>query len=230
MSSRVASPSRFPSLALGIAAALLYCNFVLDWVLRGFVGMGEIVSELESPGEPNATLLRVTDVVCAVLVVVLAVRVRRALPPGAGREVFAWSTIAFAAGSALAALVPEPCGPGVACDAPEQVLQSAVHGYASIAADSALFLGVAAIIVLTWRSGPVWFRRAAWIVLVGGGLCSSLAFGYFHRHPDPAWAVGASQRVHILFIAAWILCLGLLPGAREPDDAAVLSRPSDRSR
>ncbi|ROS31090.1 DUF998 domain-containing protein [Cellulomonas sp. PhB150] len=210
-------------LVVGIVAALLYCNFLIDWVLRGFEGMGEIVSELESPGEPNAMLLRVTDVVCAVLVVVLVVWARALLPRGAWREVFTWSTVLFAIGAALAAIVPEPCGPGVPCDAPHQVLQRDVHGYASVASDTALFLGVFAVIVVTWRVGPAWLRRVGWVVLVLGGLVSSLAFGYYHRYPDPDWAVGASQRIHIAFIAAWIFCLGLFSARAEPPSAPETS-------
>jgi hypothetical protein len=200
---------------------VLYSNFLLDWVLRGFEGMGEIVSELESPGEPNAVLLRVTDCVAAVLVVQLTVWVRAALPRGVWREVFAWSTVVFAIGAVMAAVVPEPCGPGATCDAPAQVLQRDLHVYGSVVSDTALYVGVLAVILCTWRTGPVWFRRAAWWSLVVGGLVSSLVFGWFQRTEDPAWAVGVSQRVHIVCISGWILCLGLF--------AASAARTKDRT-
>ena len=71
-------------ITVSAVAAFLYANFIIDWVLRGFSGMGEIVSELEAPGEPNAVLLRVTDVVCAVLVVSLLPWVRGGLRSGSG--------------------------------------------------------------------------------------------------------------------------------------------------
>ncbi|RHA40093.1 DUF998 domain-containing protein [Cellulomonas rhizosphaerae] len=196
-------------LAVAAVAAVLYSNFILDWLLRGFEGMGEIVSELESPGEPNAMLLRVTDCVAAGLVVLLAIWVRARLPAGVWREVFFWCTALFAIGVVVAAVVAEPCGPGTACDAPAQVRQSDIHGYGSVVSDTALFVGVFAAILSTWRTGPVWFRRAAWWLLVLGGIVSSALFGWFHRTNDPAWAVGASQRVHILSISVWIIFLGL---------------------
>ena len=180
--------------------------------------MGEIVSELESPGEPNATLLRVTDCVAAVLVVVLAFWARSVLPRGVWREVFAWATVLFAVGAVAAAVVAEPCGPGIACDAPDQVLQSDIHGYGSIVSDTALFVGVFAAILSTWRTGPVWFRRAAWWLLILGGLVSSALFGWFHRTNDPTWAVGVSQRVHIASISIWIVCLGLLTARAVPTE------------
>jgi len=196
-------------LAVAAVAAFLYSNFILDWLLRGFEGMGEIVSELESPGEPNAMLLRVTDCVVAVLVVLLAFWARAVLPPGVWREVFFWCTVLFAIGAVVAAVVAEPCGPGVTCDAPAQVEQSAIHGYGSIVSDTALFVGVFAAILSTWRTGPVWFRRTAWWLLILGGIVSSALFGWFHRTNDPTWAVGVSQRIHILSISIWIFCLGL---------------------
>jgi hypothetical protein len=69
------------ALWVSLVAAFLYANFLIDWALRGFDGMGEIVSDLAAPGQPNATLLRITDVVCALLVVSLLPLVRAALPP-----------------------------------------------------------------------------------------------------------------------------------------------------
>jgi hypothetical protein len=200
-----------PSIVLVVAAvaAFLYSNFVLDWVLRGFEGMGEIVSELESPGEPNAALLRITDCVCAVLVVLLASWARAALPRGVWREVFVWATVVFAIGAVAAAVVTAPCGPDIVCDAPEQVLQSDIHGYASVVSDTALFVGVLAAILATWRTGPAWFRRTAWWVLILGGVVTSLLFGWFDRTEDPEWAVGLFQRLHILSISIWIFTVGL---------------------
>ena len=190
-------------------AAFLYSNFILDWVLRGFEGMGEIVSELASPGEPNAALLRITDCVCAVLVVVLTYWARTAMPRGVWREVFAWSTVLFALGAVAAAVVAEPCGPDVLCDAPAQVRQSDVHGYASTVSDAALFVGALAAILATRLTGPTWFRRTAWCVLIGGGLVTSLLFGWFHRTGDPEWAAGLVQRLHVVIISIWIFTIGL---------------------
>jgi hypothetical protein len=205
-------------LVVAVVAAVLYSSFLIDWVLRGFDGMGEIVSELQSPGEPHAALLRVMDCVAAALVVPLAFWARRVMPRGAWREVFAWSTVLFAVGVVVAAVVTEPCGPGLVCDAPAQVTQKAVHGWASTVSDTALFVGVLAAIVATRRTGPVWFRRVAWWVLVVGGLVSSALFAWFHHTDDPAWADALTQRVHIVCISTWIFCLGLVAATTDRKD------------
>jgi hypothetical protein len=194
---------------VGCVAALFYANFLIDWVLRGFSGMGDVVSELESPGQPNAVLLRVTDVVCGVLVVSLLPWVRAGLPRGAWREVVVWSTVAFAVGAAVAAFVPTPCGPDVACDAPRLQLQRQVHDLSSILSDAALYVGVAAAWLATRGAGPSWFRRTAWWLFWLGGVVSTAVFQYFTSTDDPPWAVGVAQRVHIVGICVWIVTLSV---------------------
>ena len=205
-------------LVTGIVAAFLYSNFLLDWVLRGFRGMGDVVSALEAPGERNATLLRVTDVVCAVLVVCLVSGVRRRLPPGVWREVFVVATILFALGATLAAFVASPCGPDVVCHVPGAARATLVHDDSSIVSDTALFVGAAAVWLCLRRGGPVWFRRVAFWVVMLGGVVASAVFGYFHHTRDPAWAVGVSQRVHIVSISVWIFCLGLFAARTNPTE------------
>ncbi|WP_426593767.1 DUF998 domain-containing protein [Cellulomonas sp. McL0617] len=201
-------------LVAGALAALLYSNFLLDWVLRGFHGMSAVVSELEAPGEANATLLRVTDVVCAALVVALLPAVRRRLPPGIWREAFVVATIVFALGASLAAVIASPCGPGTVCDVPDAGLLTGVHDGSSIVSDTALFLGAAAVWLAVRTTGPAWFRRVAWWVVWLGGVVASAVFGWYQSTDDPAWAVGVSQRAHILSISVWIFCLGLFAAHR----------------
>ena len=194
-------------IGLGCLAALLYANFLLDWVLRGFTGMDEVVSELESPGQENAVLLRVTDVVCAVLVVALLPWVRAGLPRGAWREVVVWATVLFALGATVAAIVPTPCGPDVACTAADVQLQLHVHDAASVVSDTGLYVGVAAAWLATRRTGPAWFRRAAWWLFWVGGVVSSVVFS---TSTPPRTRTGRSalaQRVHIVGISAWIVVL-----------------------
>lgn len=203
-------PLRAAPIVVGVCAALLYSNFLLDWVLRGFTGMGEVVSLLEAPGQPNATLLRVTDVICAVLVVSLLPAVRRRLPSGVWREVFVGGTLVFALGAALAAVVATSCGSGIPCDGSGEELAKGVHEASSIVSDTALYVGAAAAWLSVRVLGPAWFKRVAWWFVWIGGLASTLVFAWFHSTEDPAWAVGASQRVHIACISGWILCLGLL--------------------
>ena len=204
---RQSDPGSAALLACGGVAALLYSNFLLDWTRRGFVGMDDVVSRLEAPGEPHAMLLRTTDVVCAILVVALLPWVRAALPRGPWREVTVWSTVVFALGATVAAFVPPPCGPDVVCAVTQaQVL----HDTSSIASDAVLYVGVAAAWLATRRSGPSWFHRAAAWVFWVGGVVSSALFALVNATGDPAWAPGLSQRAHIVCISAWVLCLTFL--------------------
>ena len=208
--SRERSDRRPALLVVGCVAGLLYANFILDWILRGFEGMDLVVSTLGAPGEPHAVVLRVTDVVCGVLVVALLPRVRSLLPPGRWREVAVWATVVFALGAAAAAAVPTPCGAGETCDAPHQLAQSLIHNGASIVSEGALFVGMAAVWRATHETGPVWLRRVAfWDFWVGGVVFTSL-FAYFGYFSDALWIASAAQRVHILFVSAWIVCLGVV--------------------
>jgi hypothetical protein len=194
-------------LVTGALAALCYANFLLDWVLRGFAGMGEVVSELEAAGQPNAVLLRVTDVVCGVLVVSLLPWVRAGLPRGVWREVVVWGTVVFAIGAAVAAFVPTPCGPDVGCGAPG--VQLRVHDLSSIVSDAGLYVGVAAAWFSTRATGPAWFRRTAWWLFWVGGVVSSVAYQYVGATEASSAAVGIAQRVHIVGICAWIVALSI---------------------
>ena len=206
-------------LAGGGVAALLYSNFLLDWTRRGFVGMDDIVSRLEAPGEPHAMLLRTTDVVCAVLVVALLPWVRAALHRGPWREVTVWATAGFALGAAVAAFIPPPCGPDAVCAVTRGQV---VHDFSSIASDAALYVGVAAAWLATRHTGPTWFRHAAAWVFWIGGLVSSALFAYFNAAGDPAWAPGLSQRAHIVCISVWLLCLTFLAARRRhPTDRHI---------
>jgi hypothetical protein len=195
-------------LACGAVAALLYANFLLDWDSDGLVGTDDIVSQLEAEGQPHAMLLRTTDVVCAALVVALLPWVRAALRPGFWRELTVWATVAFAVGATIAAIVPTPCGPGISCPGPEWQIQ--VHDKSSIFSDTALYVGVAAAWFATRHRGPMWVRRAAWWVFWVGGVVSSLLYALVDAYDESSPAPGLAQRLHILCISAWILCLAVV--------------------
>ncbi len=207
-------------IATGVIAAFLYSNFILDWLISRD-HFNTVVSDLEVSGAANATLLRVTDVVCAVLVLVLLPLVRRGLPPGPWREVAIWSTAAFAILAAVAAFVPLPCGEGESCPGTTEQFKTLVHDGSSIASDTLLFVGAGAIGIALWHTGPRWFFRAAWLEVVVGGIVASAAFGIFTMIDDESLATGLSQRFHILCISAWIVCLGIFAaydGLRAPPD------------
>lgn len=218
----------FALVTCGAVAAFLYANFLIDWTRRGFNGMDDIVSQLEAQGQPNAMLLRVTDVVCAVLVVALLPWVRRALPRGVWRELCVWGTVVFAAGATIAAIVPTPCGPDVSCAGPGW--QIGIHDNSSIASDAALYVGVASAWLATRRTGPDWFRRVSWWVFWVGGMVTSLLFAWFNATDDPHWAPGLTQRLHIVCISAWIVCLSVLAARHRPTADPHLAKEHDHAR
>jgi len=221
---RSSNPRAVLLVTVGTIAAIFYSNFFIDWILRGFDGMTAVVSNLSAAGEPNAALLRVTDVTCAALVVFLVPWVRAGLPSGTWRNVCAGATIVFALGAALAAIVPPPCGPGVVCGTSHQQAQAHLHDAMSVVSDTALFVGVVAAWFASRRPGPAWFRRIAWWEFWLGGVVSSVAFAYFDLTQDPAWAPGVSQRVHIVLISLWILTLAIFAASALPRPAQPPAR------
>lgn len=210
-------------LATGWAAALLYSNFLFDWVLRGFTGMDIVVSYLETPGEPFSTLLRVTSVLCAVLVLLLLPGVRRAFPPGWPNRVLVISCAVFAAGAALAAAIPMPCGLGVGCLTDLDRLEADLHDAASTLSETALFIGVAAAWWQTRTTGPAWVARVAWWLFWIAGVLATAVFGYFGLLTDEQALTAYFQRVHILGVSIWLACLGVV-AARA---AATIGRGPD---
>ena len=207
-------------LACGAVAALLYSNFLLDWTRRGFVGMDDIVSRLEAPGEPHAMLLRSTDVVCAVLVVALLPWVRGALPRGPWRELSVWATVVFALGATIAAIVPPPCGPDVACAGPRPQIgprqqQHRLRRRAlrrrrlRLAGDPSL------------RPGLVPPRLRVGLLARRHG--DQPALRLLQRHRRPRLGPRTDPAAHIVCISAWILCLSFLAARHRPTD-----RPAPR--
>ncbi|WP_197522719.1 DUF998 domain-containing protein [Occultella aeris] len=197
---------------VAVAAAFLYSNFLIDWVLRGFHGLDIVVSLLASPGQPNAAVLRVTDVVCAVLVLLLLPAFFAALPPGPTRKVVAWTMVAFALGVVAAVIVPAPCGPEHLCASTSDRLDEPIHDAASILSEVSLFVSAAATWFAMRSTGPNWFRRAAWGTFWVGGVALNLLFGWYLEVSDSPTAEGLAgyvQRLHILSVSAWILCIGI---------------------
>nr|WP_275940790.1 DUF998 domain-containing protein [Nocardioides zeae] len=199
---------------------MLYANFLLAWSNGPRGTWLDVVSDLEAVGEPDAYLLRITDLVCVVLVLALLPAARSRLRPGWAREASTWLTVLFCAGAALAAVVPKPGdGPG-ASTAPGPGPSTLVHDSASILSDSALFLGVAAAwVALDPRAWPR-LRRVAVVVLLGGGIGASLAFAWFDRTGEPWWAAGVTQRIHIVSISVWMVALGVLAAGRRTGPGA----------
>ncbi|QGG41474.1 DUF998 domain-containing protein [Aeromicrobium yanjiei] len=205
----------------GVVAGLAYSSFVIDWVLRGFEGMTEVVSELAAPGAPHATLSRLLDLLCAVLVLVLLAFVGAAMPPRPTRTVLLVSTLVFALGAAAAAVITAPCSEGTVCFSAAQRSQSFLHNAFSTVSDVGLYVGMAAAWAATRRTGPRWFHRCAWWLFWLSGATAGVLMGLSVVADWPEWALGASQRVHIAGMSTWIVCLSVF-AARQP---AHSSRP-----
>jgi hypothetical protein len=202
--------------AVGVVAAVLYSNFLLAWALQGFGNTGTVVSRLEVAGQPDSTVLRVTDVGSTLLVLLLLPSMRDALPEGRLRSSAVVGGWAFALGALVAASVALPCGPGVSCTTAGQVARAAVHDTSSTISDVAAFVSIAATWWLTRRRGPRWAARTTWWVFWVGGVVAGAVMALAYAGSGPDWLLGAAQRVHIGCISIWIVCLGLLV-ARRPD-------------
>src|SRR4051794_18713637 len=154
--------------ALGVAAGALYSNFLFSTALPGDKAWKPVVSEMEVPGTRHALVLRVADVLCAVLVLVLLPFVRAALPAGRARFwAVAWTAV-FAVGNAVAGIVTLP-GHG---DRHDDV-QRWVHNTASIVSAGAVFLGALAIALD--GHAPRWTRKAAALAFWIGGVAGKNA-------------------------------------------------------
>ena len=196
-------------LVVGTVAAFLYSNFLLDAVFSPDHDWLAVVSDLEVPGEPTATLLRVTDVVCAVLTVSLLPWVWQALP---GRRVAPPSGVAdrgVRSGSVLAALVPLPCAAPEVCTGAADEMQRWWHDGFSVVSATALFLGAGCVALDTRRHGPAWMHRAAQLTFWVGGVVGTVVFIALGTWDPDAWQTGLAQRLQILAMSGWIFCLAL---------------------
>jgi hypothetical protein len=212
---------------MGLFAALFYANFLLNWQAGGLASFGMVISDQEAPGQPGAMFLRVTDVVCAVLVLAILPYARRALPPGRWCRTAIAMMVLFAIGAISAALIPVPCVQGLACVGAQAMMQVRYHDTASTVSAFALFISMGAVWLSLRGCRPVWLRQfAAWDLILGG-IVSSAAFGYFHSTNRPPWAVGVSQRVHVISMSAWLLALAIAGaqamGARDREGEGVES-------
>lgn len=194
---------------MGALAALFYANFLLHWQAGGLASFGMVISDQEAPGQPGAMFLRVTDVLCAVLVLAILPYARRALPPGVWRRTAIAMMVIFAVGAIIAAIIPAPCVQGPTCVGAQAMMQVRYHDTASTVSAFALFISMGAVWLALRGRELSWLRRfAAWDLILGG-IVSSAAFGYFHSTNRPPWAVGVSQRVHVISMSIWLLALAV---------------------
>lgn len=194
---------------IGVVAGFLYSNFLFDAIFSQNHDWFTVVSDLATSGTPMADLIRITDVICGVLVLVLLPGIRAALPPGRWRRAALWLTAVFAVGSIVAAVVPLPCDTDAVCKSTVDELQRLVHDGASVVSAAALFLGAVAV-ALAVADRRHWVRRAAWLTFWIGGIVGILLFGGFALLDPSSWESGVAQRFQIVAMSVWIVCLAVL--------------------
>ncbi len=194
---------------VGVVAAVFYSNFLLDVAFSRDHDWFAVVSELEVPGAPTATLLRTTDVLCGLLVLVLLPYVRAGLPVGGWRNWAVWTTAIFAVTGALSGIFQLPCAEAVECTSTADEIQRWIHDGLSIISQTVVFLGAVAVGFDTRRHGPAWLHRAAWITFWVGGVIGTIVFGYYGATDSSSWQTGIAQRFQIGMTSAWIICLSV---------------------
>jgi len=195
---------------VGVVAGVAYSGFL---VYVAFPSEGvdatTVVSTLEAEGAPYGALLRGLDALSAILTLVLVPYLWWALPGGVWRQVAVWSAAVFAAFGIPAGLIALPCAEGEpACpDGGADELQSFAHDATSIVSTTALIAAAGATALAVRREGPRWLVRAGWLT-VAVQVATGLVVGIGELADLDALA-GSVQRVEILGISAWVVCLGV---------------------
>jgi hypothetical protein len=197
-------------LLVGVVAALFYSNFLLAVPFTSAHDQLAVISELEVPGAKVEALLRVTDVLCGLLVLALLPFVRRSLAPGRQRFWAVTMLAVFAVAGALSGIISLPCATDVSCTSTPDQARHWVHDALSIGSQAAVFLAAAAVGLDTRERGPRWLHRAAWSTFWVGGIVGTLLFGLFAALDASSWETGLAQRFQVVVTSAWIVCLGAL--------------------
>jgi hypothetical protein len=169
------------------------------------------VSELEVPGQPASAFFRLTDLVAALCIAVLAVAVGVRLRPAARATV----GCVFLAGAGLAslgdALAPLPCTPSTSQDCRHYVnkvdVLAQLHQQHTVSSIVGLVAVVTAMLLLG-GSGRLrrWAPRLARSSRTVGAAvavlaCCEVPLAYLGH------GVGAAERLHVLLISAWLAAL-----------------------
>lgn len=194
----------------GVIGAFLYSNFILDYILPGGASVFEVISVLETKGTPNADVLRTTDVIGGILMLVPLPYVWAAMPANGWRVVMVVSTAIFGIGSAISGIVPLPCdGATNGCNSTAEQLQQLTHDGASTLSQTGLFIGAIAVIVGLRHVGPQWIRTWGQITFWVGGVLGSILFLGAGTIDSTSWETGAAQRFQVLMSSVWVVCYSI---------------------
>ncbi|MFJ3200583.1 DUF998 domain-containing protein [Streptomyces sp. NPDC086989] len=213
------------ALLIGLGAAA-YTAWVLEVVLStGLNPIETYVSELAAQDQPLGGLFRATDFTAGVLafaggLLALAGLLRRAgdrRPGPRPWSVAGWAGVTlFGAATAADAWLPLSCTPTVdpGCAARETAgLVPATHQAHAISSSLAMTGALVGIVALTFaarrygRHAPLARRGPALVVLELLATVWTLSAIALFTAGRGTWALGAGQRLQVLFVALW---LGLL--------------------
>lgn len=216
-------------LVAGTVGAFLYSNFILDYILPGETDVFEVISVLETKGTPNADVLRTTDVIGGILMLVPLPYVWAAMPAGVWRIIMVVSSAVFALGSAVSGIVALPCdGVTSGCDTTAEHIQQLTHDGASTLSQTGLFIGAIAVIFGLRHVGPQWMRTWGQITFWVGGILGSILFLGAGSIDSTSWQTGASQRFQVLMSSVWVVCYTIY-AARDGLAAIDRSRQKESS-
>ncbi|RII17072.1 hypothetical protein DSC45_15020 [Streptomyces sp. YIM 130001] len=204
------------------AAVLLVLGAVAysAWLVEVFVATGldplrNYVSELAAEGEPLGGLLRTTDLVSGLLVMVAALVVLAGRTSGTRWTVTGLGALAvFGAATVADSRVPLSCTPTAdpACAEREAAglvpASHVAHTCTSSLAAAAALVAMAALTVAVrrGRGRSLLARTGPWIVAaeVAAGAWTLTSVGAFEAGQG-TWFLGLAQRLQVILIALWLV-------------------------
>ncbi|WP_030689004.1 DUF998 domain-containing protein [Streptomyces sp. NRRL B-1347] len=212
-----------------VAGAAAYTSWALEAVLpTGLSPLRTYVSELAAEDQPYGAFYRAVDFAAGVLVCAGAVvglvrlRCRSAVPRVRALSALGWAGLVLfgAATAADARLFPLSCAPTVdaACLARERAgLVPATHSAHAVSSSVAVAGALVGMVLLTAavrRAGAGGARqRTLLAVLVAVELAATvwtLAAVFAFDAGHGTWGLGIGQRLQVLMIAVWLVCLAWL--------------------
>ena len=209
----------------GAIGAFLYSNFILDYILPGSDSVFEVISELETAGNPNADVLRTTDVIGGILMLVPLPYVWAAMPKDAS-SARRWSCRRPSSRSAVPSRASSRCPAVDRRRAATAAVSRSSGGSMTVPARCRR----PACSLARWQSpsGSGTSARAGSNSGAGSpsgsAVCSVPCCSAGRRPIDSdSWQTGASQRFQVLMSSVWVVCYSIY--AAKDGLAAV-----DRSR
>jgi hypothetical protein len=221
--------------AAGLVATVLFNAYLLAGPLGSRLSAANsLVSELEVPGQPTSTALRLADAVAGLLTVILAAGLLYHLPRERHATVGALSLAVFGLASIADTAYPMTCTPSTDLSCRRMVDNlsplAQLHHPHTICSTIAVLAIVIAMLVLS-RS-PAIRAWSPWLGPASAGvgiLVSALNLAELPLITLGRW-VGILERGHLLLMSAWVAVLAgyLVRDAVSPP--ARRSRPGPRRR